>query len=767
MVERSPNDRAGGTLALRLALLLTFCSVGGSFSASLCAQEPIGGFVRGECSGDGSWDVGDPILFLSWLLSDGAAPPCSDACDSNDDGLLDISDGIHSLGALFVGTALPPAPYPQCGFDPTPDDLPCEVPPCTLISVDADRVVVLPTTRLGRSYTAALPSLATEPVLLVPGGVGAATDVIVEAVEYIEYGLAATAVLPPGLHFEAGTGLVWGTPESEGHFRFDAWAEATDGTTHRLEIELAIFSPDESEIVAGQLFPVIGPHAVAVENASFLYTHELPWPTPYPLFNCSPNPPATLSVQQAKLLRVHRPVEPGDTCPVVIFRPGTGFQAFEYDGLLAAIASHGFICVAIDDGYSYGEFTTHYCWGGHDEAARVMVAARAALGQQAGQGPLAWLSPADLDRVFYAGHSRGGASAFIAASLDRRTCGVLALQPTDAKGDSFIGNTDRWDRLPALPALTITAEQDTDVSYPWSERLAERTSGPTTTVTIYGGCHGFTTDSRLDGCAPCSWIATAPEVDLCPYITREDQHAWSVQFAVAFLSRWGHGDLSVEGQLYGDEWLGSPHVALSSRRELFGTRWVDDFDSFPIRSDGSPWIAVGSGSIGVGACYDAPLPGNLPIPSIENLIVEPADDGSPTILFTPLGNSGGGGLDLSGHRDLVFRLKNHDRWQLVDNFGFSWLTFSIVLVDLDGTSVAIPTSTVLPDTEVVPGSVPVPVPLKAQRFVDVRIPLVDFLLVNPGLDLLQVVELRLEISVDPDADLIVPPTIGIDDLRFE
>ena len=56
--------------------------------------------------------------------------PCADAADANDDGRLDISDGIRSLSFQFLGTPgstpAPPGPY-RCGPDVGVDNLPdCE-----------------------------------------------------------------------------------------------------------------------------------------------------------------------------------------------------------------------------------------------------------------------------------------------------------------------------------------------------------------------------------------------------------------------------------------------------------------------------------------------------------------------------------------------------------------------------------------------------------------------------------------------------------------
>jgi cytochrome c peroxidase len=88
-------------------------------------------FRRGDVTGEGNFDITDPINTLNCLFAGGACPPCADAADSNDDGKINISDPIHSLGCKFLGTACPPPPFETCGPDPTPDDLACpEFPGC-------------------------------------------------------------------------------------------------------------------------------------------------------------------------------------------------------------------------------------------------------------------------------------------------------------------------------------------------------------------------------------------------------------------------------------------------------------------------------------------------------------------------------------------------------------------------------------------------------------------------------------------------------------
>ena len=78
---------------------------------------------------DGGWDYaaefdeGDDSHTRAAFLG-GAAPDCPDAADADDNGTLEISDGIRLLNWLFLGTESLPAPGAiDCGVDPSDDDL--------------------------------------------------------------------------------------------------------------------------------------------------------------------------------------------------------------------------------------------------------------------------------------------------------------------------------------------------------------------------------------------------------------------------------------------------------------------------------------------------------------------------------------------------------------------------------------------------------------------------------------------------------------------
>jgi Zn-dependent metalloprotease len=83
-----------------------------------------GGFDRGDCNVDGSFDIADIIHSLNGLFVGGSFS-CVDACDINDDGLVNVADPVYGLGSQFSGGPLPPAPHGACGADPTADSLDC------------------------------------------------------------------------------------------------------------------------------------------------------------------------------------------------------------------------------------------------------------------------------------------------------------------------------------------------------------------------------------------------------------------------------------------------------------------------------------------------------------------------------------------------------------------------------------------------------------------------------------------------------------------
>ncbi len=87
--------------------------------------------TRADATSDGAVNLADAVFILQYLYGGGPALLCESAGDANDDGAVDLSDAVTILLHLFVGAGTIPEPAAGCGWDPTPDRLPCiEFPPC-------------------------------------------------------------------------------------------------------------------------------------------------------------------------------------------------------------------------------------------------------------------------------------------------------------------------------------------------------------------------------------------------------------------------------------------------------------------------------------------------------------------------------------------------------------------------------------------------------------------------------------------------------------
>ena len=86
-------------------------------------------FIRGDANGDGTVNLADSITILETIFLGGDPFPCDNAADWNESGLINIADAILGLEYLFAGGPPPPAPFPQCGFDPTVVVYNCPVVP--------------------------------------------------------------------------------------------------------------------------------------------------------------------------------------------------------------------------------------------------------------------------------------------------------------------------------------------------------------------------------------------------------------------------------------------------------------------------------------------------------------------------------------------------------------------------------------------------------------------------------------------------------------
>jgi len=110
-----------GTLTFTFALALF------TFNASAEAQSL---FVRGDSNLDETVDISDGVATLGYLFLGGPALACIDAADTDDSGEVALNDAVYLFANLFSGGRAIPAPFPDCGRDPTPDSLSCERSTC-------------------------------------------------------------------------------------------------------------------------------------------------------------------------------------------------------------------------------------------------------------------------------------------------------------------------------------------------------------------------------------------------------------------------------------------------------------------------------------------------------------------------------------------------------------------------------------------------------------------------------------------------------------
>jgi hypothetical protein len=83
-------------------------------------------FVRADANADGTVNITDAIFILGYLFLGQTTPPCIKAADADDTGVVNVTDPLYLLNGLFLGGPPPPAPFPECGGDPTQDDMTCD-----------------------------------------------------------------------------------------------------------------------------------------------------------------------------------------------------------------------------------------------------------------------------------------------------------------------------------------------------------------------------------------------------------------------------------------------------------------------------------------------------------------------------------------------------------------------------------------------------------------------------------------------------------------
>ncbi|MCH2582406.1 MAG: hypothetical protein MK133_14550, partial [Planctomycetes bacterium] len=100
------------------------------FAFTTSPAEAQSHFVRGDSTLDETVDISDGVATLGYLFLGGPALNCIDAADADDSGQVALNDAIFLFANLFSGGRAIPAPFPDCGRDPTPDALSGESSTC-------------------------------------------------------------------------------------------------------------------------------------------------------------------------------------------------------------------------------------------------------------------------------------------------------------------------------------------------------------------------------------------------------------------------------------------------------------------------------------------------------------------------------------------------------------------------------------------------------------------------------------------------------------
>lgn len=101
-----------------------------SFIDGVIELVPEPTFLRADCNDDGRVDIADGIhVIQAFVLGEPLLGNCIEACDANGDTLgPDVSDAVFLFNYRFFDGPPPPAPFPACGRDPAVESsLGCEL----------------------------------------------------------------------------------------------------------------------------------------------------------------------------------------------------------------------------------------------------------------------------------------------------------------------------------------------------------------------------------------------------------------------------------------------------------------------------------------------------------------------------------------------------------------------------------------------------------------------------------------------------------------
>lgn len=577
--------------------------------------------------------------------------------------------------------------------------------------------------------------------------------------------VVARGQLPDGLLLDPATGVISGTPTANGAERVQIVALV--GTTlHAIRTTVAILADDGSDQILGQNFGWPGanaPYAVTTENTVVATgstfdnnTQSFQLRTFYP----------------TQIATIDHPL------PVLVLHHGRGFDHTEYNDVLGRIASWGFVCVSSGDYYSfYGAtnqgypgpfpYETGYLSAGMESGSGTQEAILRHMIKRNRTAGDVLAGRLDEDRLFVAGHSRGGGSTHgtLARCFNLRAtasppqlpfaepigiAGYIALMPFDLwySADVIapavppvpggIGaqpyNVPR--DLSRLPGMIFAAEEDGDLSYPFADQMIERRSTSTVFLTIWGANHNQTGDSHSP--------------DGFPSINGQTQRNILVQWMTAFLLRFGYDRLDLSTHLFGDEHALSSHVGHVGYHDVAGQRMILDAQNGNVAVNTLGLANTASAGITTSLVYPYPSLGSFGSANPRGLQIAFSSVGAGKAFTSALG-----GLNASTSKAVFLEIRQSG------TTGFNWLTLGVRLTDTNGVSATVPiydrvanTSSYLP-VYPIPGHTSA---RKLNRFVQLEVPLGNF----AGVNLASLASVALVMDNGSTANQLV-----IDDLRIE
>jgi pimeloyl-ACP methyl ester carboxylesterase len=260
--------------------------------------------------------------------------------------------------------------------------------------------------------------------------------------------------------------------------------------------------------------------------------------------------------------------------PLIVFHHAAHSPSQIYDDyteLHGHWATHGYVVASVDGS---ALVSSSQSWDNLSDMSAVQLAGRELLLAESADETTAFAGRIDPDRVFVAGHSRGGGASLISLWREPALAGALCfaqVSPLQTPDPDWGDPEENGDRpFPERPLLFLAAGDDLDEPWPLPHSAYDQNSGPTVFVVEHGTNHEWAYDEGTPG-----WTTSDSD------ISWGERHALDQAWSTAFLERFARGDLDYEASLFGAPALSSTlsdrGVSTSGRRYLDSELLVDDF----------------------------------------------------------------------------------------------------------------------------------------------------------------------------------------------